>query len=224
MAEIPEDSSLNLENIGSFSRRRNDYLNIDRNARKADKEEALKYRFSKMIVGKNNEPLPVIKTPLKELGKHGVALKLYFLAIKRMGYLFLVISVISVWPMYENFVGKGLEEGDKNQDWDVFTLGNQYKYAYDMEKSKAEDKIHSYKNSKIRIVIADVLYTLVFLFFVLYFHIATREKILSNEKKYITVADYAVEISNLPDKCKTDEVLEFFKKFWPVREVYLARR
>ena len=222
-----EAIALNFGNAGLALDENQNSLTFEKNAAKPNSEAALDFRHDRMIGKKGKtgfKPYSVCQTTAKDLGEYGVALELYFLAIKQIGYLFLLISVISIWPMYENYIGSGLEDGDKNQAWDVLTLANQYKYSYNMTKADAENKVNSYENSKIRLVIADLIYTLVFIFFVVSFQMTSDKKIQSNDLKFLTVADYAVEITGLPEICSSQDLTELLSKFGNVREVYLARK
>lgn len=228
MEVIEEVIDTNLSNFVLQSKLTLGALSFEENAQPPDVKKAWEYREAHMIRVKVNDKLsqaPICKTKLSQLGEYGIGMELYFLSIKQLGIVFLVIALISIWPMYENYNGEGLSDGDKKQAWDSLTLANQYTYDYEMTKTEAENQVVSYKNSKIRLLIADLLYTLIFVFFVVGVHLTSKEKIQSNSKKSVTAADYAVEISGFPcEAIKNDEVKDLFSKFGEVIEVYLARK
>lgn len=193
-----------------------------------DIDKALEFREAHMIRVEVNGELceaPICKTKLSQLGDYGIGLQLYFLSIKQIGVMFLFMSLISIWPMYENYAGNGLPDGVKRQDWDSLTLANQYTYDYTLSQTEAENQIHSFKNSKIRLLIADILYTMIFIFSIISMHIVSREKIQSNSQKHVTAADYAVEATGFPcESFKPEEVTELFSQFGDIVEVRLARK
>ena len=167
----------------------------------------------------------VCKMDLKELGRYGIGLELYFLAIKQVGFVFFIISLVSLWPLMENYYGNGLTPGQQKQPWDVLTLANQYQYSILMTEFDAEMQVNSYKNSKIRLVIADILYTMIFVFFIAYLHIITRDKIKISQKSNASADEYAIEVTGFPEEVITArEVKKHFHRFGPIIEVYLARK
>ena len=225
--KISEDFSVNDRNSSLEFNESRRSLSAKEMAERPDRFKALELRHESMIgqkVNNNFIPYSVCSTSIEELGKYGVALELYFLAIRQVGYLFLLISVISVWPMYENYIGSGLEDGDKNLPWDELTLGNQYKYSYNMTENNAEERLISYGNSKIRLVIADLIYTLTFIFFVVSFQMTSNTKIRNNDQKQFTIADFAVEITGIPQDCSSEELKHLLSRFGNVREIYFARK
>lgn len=223
-----ELAEANLTSKALYSKVSLSTYTFEDSAKPPNLEKAIEFREENMIRVKVNDMLsiaPICKTKLNQLGEYGIGLELYFLSIKQLSLVFLVMALISFWPMYENYIGGGLSDGDKNQIWDSLTLANQHAYSYDMTESDAEDQAHSYKNSKIRVFIADLLYTLIFVFFIIAAHITSREKIESNIRKNVTAADYAVEISGLPCvPIKNEEVKDLFMQFGNVVEVFLARK
>ena len=74
-------------------------------------------------------------------------------------------------------------------------------------------------------MISDFLYTMIFLFFIVYFHIKSKEKINENLSKNVTCQDFAVEVEGLPpEPIQIAEVENFFSKFGEVKNVYLSRK
>ncbi|OMJ80852.1 hypothetical protein SteCoe_18802 [Stentor coeruleus] len=191
-----------------------------------DIDKAKEFREAHMIrveVDGELHEASICKTKLSQLGEYGIGLQLYFLSIKQIGIMFLFMSFISIWPMYENYLGNGLPDGVKRQDWDSLTLANQYTYDYTLSETQAENQLHSYKNSKIRLLIADILYSMIFIFSVISMHMVSREKIQSNSQKNVTAADYAVEVTGFPcENFKPEEVTELFSQFGDIVEVRFA--
>ena len=201
---------------------------IEESVSAASVEKARAYRESRMIRKLSNGKYvqaPICSTRIKELGEYGIGLELYFLMLKQLGLAFLIIGLISVWPMAENYYGQGFSEGQKKQPWDVLTLGNQHSYDPSLSVEDAEYDLTTFGNSKIRLIIADLIYTLIFIFFIVYFQISSGEKIQANARKNAACDDYAVEFTGLPHEAiPVSEVIEFFGNVGDVVEVYLARK
>lgn len=66
---------------------------------------------------------------------------------------------------------------------------------------------------------------MIFLLFIVYFHIKSKEKINENLSKNVTCQDFAVEVEGLPpEPIQIAEVKKFFSKFGEVNNVYLSRK
>lgn len=124
---------------------------------------------------------PVLTSSPKVLGQYGVGLELYFTMLKHFAILFFLISLISIWPMIENYEGSGLDDGDKKNDYDLLTLANNggFRYSYTSSSVTAADleliyddikkDIDDSEDAQIRLAIADFLYTLLFIAFILFY-------------------------------------------------------
>ena len=84
----------------------------------ADKALAQKHREKNTIRKTNGETYeiyPILTTSIKVLGEYGAGLELYFMFIKKLGFLFLFLSLLSIWSIYDNNSGNGLVEGAGKQ-------------------------------------------------------------------------------------------------------------
>ena len=117
----------------------------------------------------NNEykEYPICSTDLKTLGKYGAGLELYFLLIKQLGIVFLIISFISIWPIYENYTGNGLGSIFQGQLYCYLTIANQPSADYDTDLNTANTLLETLKKNSLNLAIADGIYTLIFLAFIL---------------------------------------------------------
>lgn len=167
---------------------------------------------------------PICSTELKTLGRYGVGLELYFLLLKQLSILFIVISVISAWPMYENYSGRGLGSLYQGQLYTYFSVANQANYEYEKDLKKAKDLIEPLKKSAMNLAIADGLYSLLFLAFILQYIYVSKKMSKDNLVDNVTAGDYAVEIKGFPKKCiKEQKIKDHFSKYGDIAEVYLAR-
>ena len=196
----------------------------------ADVDEAIKYRERNTVRNckedESYEQYPIIKTPLKEIGDFGVGLELYLLLVKQLGFCFLVIALISVWPIVENAIGEGLQSGDAKQEYDKITLANQEGVsAFETDLEAAEDKVEDMNRNQTRVVIADAIYTFFFIMFILYYRVKSKNAVNKNLNSNITAADYAVQAKGFPLYGVTQEDLKkHFEQFGVVAEVSIARK
>lgn len=56
---------------------------------------------------------PIFATPIPHIGEYGLGNELYFHMIKNLSLLFMLISIVSLWPIAENAYGGYLSENDK---------------------------------------------------------------------------------------------------------------
>jgi Cytosolic domain of 10TM putative phosphate transporter/Calcium-dependent channel, 7TM region, putative phosphate len=202
--------------------------NFELDAKLADKAKAWNYRHSKMIIQKISDfyrKLSVCNTAIETFGNYSIGLELYFTMLKQLSMIFFLIALVSAWPLIENYYGAGLSDGDKTYPWDGLTIANQYMYIPTMSLNDANNRVSSYENPKIRLIISDLIYTLIFVFFIVFFQIASNEKVDANLDKNVTIADYSLQVTGFPCEAISDEeVKEFFNQFGDVSDVYLARK
>lgn len=167
----------------------------------------------------------ICSTDLKTLGKYGEGLELYFLLTKQLSILFIFISIISAWPMYENYSGHGLGSLYQGQLYTYFSVANQESFEYSKDLAKAKDLIEPLKKKALSLAIADGLYSLLFLGFILWFIYVSRKVGKGNLIDNVTAGDYAVEVKGFPMKnIKQVKVKEHFEKYGGIAEIYLARK
>ena len=119
----------------------------------------------------------ICSTDLVTLGKYGVGLELYFLLLKQLTIIFLIISFISIWPMYENYTGNGLGSLFQGQLYSYLSVANQPSADYDTSIDDANKLIKPLENNALNLAIADGIYTLMFLAFILQYLYCLRLKL-----------------------------------------------
>jgi hypothetical protein len=170
------------------------------------------------------EDYPICSTDLTTLGKYGIGLELYFLFIKQACLVFLLISFISVWPIIENYTGKGLGSTFQGQLYSYLTVANQESAEYETDATKADSIVSPLQKSLLNLSIADGLYTLIFLAFILQYKYTSNRVTNINQIDNVTAADYAIEIKGLPCKSiKPEKVKQHFSKYGTISEIYLSR-
>lgn len=193
----------------------------------ADKEAAILYRNENTIRKLTNgqyEQYSVCSTTTSTLGEYGAGLELYFTFIKQLGYLFLLISLLSIWPIYQNSQGNGLQKGAAKQVWSYWTVANQKEITL-TTLDDAKSDLKDITQNRIVMAIADSLGALCFAIFIIRYYQVSKKTVSENFKNNVTAADYAIEIKGLPEHfIDTDQIKDHFEQFGEVVEVYLARK
>jgi hypothetical protein len=225
------DNSDDSENLasskGKLSKSSSSTLRIEEIVTLADLEKAEEYRnentLRRLVDGKY-QLYSVFSTTTSMLGEYGAGLELYFVFIKQMGFLFILISLLSAWPIYQNSQGGGLVRGAAKQEWSYWTVANQKQISL-KTLNDAENDLKLISQNRIVMAIADSIGALCFaFFFVRYFYISKRT-VAENFKNNVTAADYAIEIKGIPENTLgTEQIKEHFEQFGEVVEVYLARK
>jgi hypothetical protein len=192
-------------------------------------EKAYEFRDRHSIRAVNEDGsysyMSVCSTSTEELGKFSMGLQLYFAMLKYLAILFLVIGCMSVWPLVENLRGEYFDANDTNQFFDRWSLANQFGSDYYANyASDAEDDLDEIDDNQLRMTMADLSYTVVFLAFIIFFIIRTQLLAKRNYDQNITAADYCLRVKGLPETNFTaEEVKKHFSQFGEVNEVHLAR-
>jgi RNA recognition motif-containing protein len=88
----------------------------------------------------------------------------------------------------------------------------------------ADDEVDTISDNQIRVVIPDIINTLLFVCFLLYYRIRSTLIARNNIKANVTAGDYAVMIRGLPkDGISEEDLTKHFGKYGEVREVCFAR-
>lgn len=194
----------------------------------ADLEKAFQFRDESglRMFSKENKPsnYPICSTDLKTLGRYGEGLELYFLLLKQLSILFLIISFVSAWPIYENYRSGGLGSIYQGQLYSYFSVANQLSFEYEAGQDKAEDVVSQLKKNALNLAIADGIYSLMFLAFIVQYFYISRKAGKSGIADYVTAGDYAVEVKGFPKKnIKVEKIRKLFEKYGDIAEIYLAR-
>jgi RNA recognition motif-containing protein len=178
-----------------------------------------------------------LRDPIEKFGQHGVGLQLYFELLRALCITFFGIACVSILPIYDNYKGGWLWEGDIHYFFDLLTLANQdgpFGYVKDKNDddsfweyddiASVEDTLDDTDQHKRRVVYADLAYTLIFFLGLAIYRFHSAKVIAINNEKNVTTADYAVEVHNLPEDVQETAVLEHFKQFGDVCEVFFSRK
>jgi hypothetical protein len=193
----------------------------------ADLSKAQEFRNDSglRIINRDNQSskYSICSTDLKTLGRYGEGLELYFLLLKQLSVLFLIISFISAWPIYENYKAGGLGSVFQGQLYTYFSVANQLSFEYQSLEKGKKIVTDLHKNS-LNLAIADGIYSLMFLAFILQYYYTSRKSGKSGISDYVTAGDYAVEVKGFPRKnIKLEKIRNHFIKYGEIAEIYLAR-
>jgi hypothetical protein len=198
-----------------------DYSNPEAAARKADLSLARRYRnstcFMRQVDGKY-EKYPIWGTTLEEIGQYGSGMQLYLKLVKYLCFCFFVISGISIYPIYLNSKGDGLNAGEIRQRWDAWAVSNTDWVTDEDEKKDNEDNLF-------RLFVSDAVYSVFFILFVVFLQIRSNLTVQKNFQTNVTLADYSLEVKGLPeDDTEKESLKQHFQQFGEVHEVFLARK
>jgi hypothetical protein len=190
-------------------------------------EVAIKYREAnsvRLIEGERIVKVPCGKLPLQLLGSYGVGLELYFRFLRYSFFLFLLISVISVWPLVLNRQGNYIPEGTEFSAFDVYTLANQKRVDENTSGELAYESIDTQRKYQQMILAADAIYTAMFIGFLIFYRLKSAILVKKNLEENVLPSDYAVEVKGLPPDVTEDTVKQHFSQFGEVVEVSFARK
>lgn len=195
--------------------------------RLADLEKAKEFRNSAMLCSHSNgvaKPYSICSTDLKTLGRYGVGLELYFLLVKQLSVVFCIISLVSAWPIYENYIGYGTGSLFQGQYYSYLTIANQANAEYEKDLEKANKLLEPLGKTALNLAIADGIYSLIFIAFILQYTYVSQRVSKSNLIDNVTAGDYSVEIKGFPRKTiEKDKVKNHFARYGDIAEVYLSR-
>lgn len=167
---------------------------------------------------------PICKTSIQNLAKYGIGLELYFFFLKMFGILFSVLTLISGFEIYSNYIGEGFRSTYQNQRYTYFTLANQdgvNMYETDLDKALKDMKI-SKENLEILWPI-DISTSVIFLLFILMYAWLSHRIVKRSEIFHLKVSDFSLEVEGFPPFISKEQVLEYFTPYGEVAEVYLSR-
>lgn len=169
--------------------------------------------------------MPIWGTTIETMSQFSLGLSLYFAMLKYFTIAFFIIGCMSIWPFIENLKGDYFDSDETNQFYDRWSLANQYGSAYwDQSESEAEDDIDEIDANQLRMTMADMSYTIVFLGFIIFFIVKTQLLAKKTAQENITAANYCLKVKGLPEAgLKAEEVKKHFSNFGEVVDVSLAR-
>lgn len=188
-------------------------------------DRAKQFRDENSISSAATSALYCLNISSQQLGGYGVGVQLYFSFLKAATILFFVISLISLGPLYTNYKGHWLRDGQTKSPFDVLTLANQAgPDIYEKDLSIAEEYVDSTKENQLKILMFDLFYSFAFLVFLRAFMKVSGNVTLKNREAFEKPSDYTVSVWGLPHDTTEQEVsLHFSQLFGEVAEVSLAR-
>lgn len=163
------------------------------------------------------------KSTPADLGATGPGYELYFVLLKQMILLFVILFVASFPALIMNFTGSYLSEVEKTSPLESSTLGNQRSLQEDLLKGRnRQDAIDEHKRTMYITVFTDFAYIILFLIVVIIFQFYSYRRSLTT--KNVIVGDFAIYVE-LPKGVKTteDELKAFFEKYGPVHECCIPK-
>lgn len=211
----------NVERILSLS-------TITKRAQVANVFQARLYREQTSLRVVNDEDefqaFPICNTTEENLGKHGIGLQLYFTFIKKSAWLFFFLSMMSVYPIYSNYIGKGFRSTFQNQRYTYFTLANQEslnKNETSLEIGNQHVKLCEENLNKLWIL--DFFTSIGFLVFIYFFASSTNKTATQEEVNNIKISDFSLEVKGFPPYITDEQVISYFESYGRVVEVYKSR-
>jgi hypothetical protein len=148
-------------------------------------------------------------TSLFDLSPMGLSIALYFRMVKRLALLFLALTVIAVPTLYLCFHGEGVPDEDVDAlSFNLLALGNVNTVA-NTTLPFGLGKLSPNTTSAV-ITYADVVYSLVFLLFLVRWRARISSLATEIDEEVITVSDYAVMVKGLPADATAEEILAHF--------------
>ena len=214
---VTDEQDQNIENFKS----------IANSAELANINEARRHREQTSIRNEEDgyKKYPLCTTHQETLGRYGIGLQCYFLFIKQLGYLFLLLAICSIWPLYQNYEGKGYESTYQSQGYTYFSLANQAGTAIN-ETNIYQAQLNipiTHKNLQ-KLWPVDLLTSILFTLFIIWYWRASKRVIGKSTGENLTIADFSVQVKNLMPGINEEQVKEKFNIFGDIKEVYLARK
>ncbi|OMJ75225.1 hypothetical protein SteCoe_25664 [Stentor coeruleus] len=197
------------ENFNNGQEEEIDLSNVFYDLKSPDIGDAEKTRtkFSKFL------SFSACSTKLKDVGKISLNYQMYLRILKRMGVLFFILGVFSIYQIYYNSQGSKLKVVDAYIEIDLWNLNNQNTPTNINEFTLYEQRI-------IKFIIFDFLTILIYFVYLQYLakFIRKLQKKHSKRadilKKYnentLDIEDFTIMVLGLPPDIKEDEIKEKF--------------
>lgn len=169
-------------------------------------------------------PLSICSTSSEDMGKFGIGLELYFFLIKQLCILFGILSLISIYPLYSNYIGKGFHSTFQLQRYTYFTLANQEGTdIYETNLQKALKNIGIAESNLDKLWAVDFAGNFIFLIFMLQYAYQSHKAIAKFDGDHCHLSNYALEVDGFPPMIKEDQVREYFTFYGEIKEIYMSR-
>jgi len=167
------------------------------------------------------------KTSIHNFGEYGVGLQLHFTFLQDLGVLFLFISLISCYCIASNSSGNYLSDDSIDHSVDaVLSLANQYGIDQNEDSLEdAEDKLDDIEQNKLEYAICDIMISIAFLFFIMFYRFHSMFILIRNYNRNLTLKDFSLEVYGIPPnpELTQDHVFNHFQKLAQVHEVALTK-
>ncbi|OMJ72306.1 hypothetical protein SteCoe_29273 [Stentor coeruleus] len=193
----PEETKIDLSSIF-----------LDPEPPKIEKAEEMRAQHLKFL----NEKFCSIKH--EEIGKLCLNYQMYLSIVMRICLLFLIIGLLSIYPIYYNSQGSRLRVGDAYFEIDLWNLNNQDPPADLDEYSKQQRRIKNF-------MAVDFLTILVYFFYLQYLaNFIKKITIKHSERSFdlkrydedtIDIEDYTIMVLGLPYNTNENEIKEKFE-------------
>lgn len=148
---------------------------------------------------------------------------LFFAFNKRIAILFAVLAVLALPALVFNVIGKGLESTGAGSTKILlmrFSIANQPVKTPNLTEDQFELRSAQFK---LGVMIPDILYSLAFFVFLLYWEYSSRQTTLELRSAYDLPSYYTVRVKNLPEDTQPSELKQFMNQFGEVMEVSEVR-
>jgi hypothetical protein len=173
---------------------------------------------------KSYKNYPICSTPESKFGSYGIGLELYFYFIRQMTFLFLLISLISIYPMHSNYTGHEFGSTNQNERYTYLTLANQAGIdQYETDLGAARSQLSDIKSNLNKLWAIDLISVLVFLLFICYFVVTSKAKVQKALGEHYRICDFAVQVEGFPPFITKELVLDHFSEYGEIEEVYMSR-
>jgi hypothetical protein len=163
---------------------------------------------------------PVYATNAEDLGQFGVGIGLYFLFLRYMIFVFLIIAMVHSAAMILNVAGGGF--GEQRTDVDRFgraSIGNHQENPFVSIFGRTLEG----QNVPLVLSIIDVTAMLVFLGSWVRLRSQQLQTVEDIDAGVMTIADYTVYVEDLPPDCfNPEEFKQFFSQFGLVADVQIG--
>ncbi|CAE7939420.1 unnamed protein product, partial [Symbiodinium sp. KB8] len=161
---------------------------------------------------------PICGTTSKQLRVLGAGLTLYFSMQKALAWLFFVFSIVVAPVLALCFMGTRVTEEDVDPLYIAkLSIGN---LPDPTTNATLEIFSQSLSLTTVGLIVSytDLFYTILFLFFVMWFtrRIASTAKYTDSEN--VTASDYSVYITNIPKDVTDKEVFEHFNRLYDLEQ------
>lgn len=199
----------------------------DEGMHQATIEIAEKHLQESVLRNDKGEYLPVCSTESSDLGSSSIGLELYFLFLKQMTSLLLLLSLLEIPQIVINYLGGYYSSSDTQTVFDRSTLGNQQGFVQNSSTSSLS--VQTLNDYEYVTVFFDVGISALFVILVFACRWYNYKRVIKSKIENLSPANYAVEVLGLPETLglggreAVDTVKEFFQsKFGEVVECSFA--